>query len=352
MGLYKRGAIWWVCLTHEGRKIRKSLDVKDKKTAERIYHKLMCNLVEGVWFSGASAEAKRATITTLLQRYVEERTPLKSLQSQRRDMACMQRFVDRFGAVNIQGLQPRDVVVYKTDRRREGAAPATINKELGLLRHAYNVAIKEWQWTDRNPVACVSLERVRPHRERWLTRDEEARLLEAAAPWLRPVIVFAVNTGMRRGELMALSWPHVDFERSTATVATSKTDRPRTVPLNASSLAVLLEREPSRVRSTLVFVADKDAVSKAFVAAVRHAGIPHIRFHDLRHTFATRLVQAGVDLYVVQRLLGHASPTMTQRYAHHSPDSLRPGVNRLSHAQPGPAADTGHTLVTLDGNMR
>ncbi len=153
-------------------------------------------------------------------------------------------------------------------------------------------------------------------RDRWLTDEEEARLLGASPPWLREL----VHTGMRLGEILALTWRGVDLFRNTATVLRPKNGTRRTILLNQTVRALLKAKAKVRaLKSEQVFQSqaqtplEANNIRLAFRRAVRQAEIEDLHVHDLRHTFATRLIQAGVDLYKVQRLLGHQSPVMTQR---------------------------------------
>lgn len=185
------------------------------------------------------------------------------------------------------------------------------------------------------------MEKEQNARDRWLTEDEETRLFAVAAPWMREVVTFAIHTGMRRGEILALTWAGVNFNSRTVTVFQSKNGERRTIPVNQTVLDLLAQKRVQRSGATrileqdLVFVSqscapiDSSNLRRRFVSSLKAAQITDLHFHDFRHTFATRLVQAGVDLYKVQWLLGHKSPTMTQRYAHHYPESLRDEVEVL-----------------------
>jgi len=210
-----------------------------------------------------------------------------------------------------------------------------------LVRHAFNVAMREWEWCQANPMHKVSMEQVHNQVDRWLTLDEEGRLLEAAPNWLREIIIFALNTGMRQGEILALQWQDVDFARGTLIVMKSKNRERRTIPLNSIVFELLVVKQAAcSAKDGPVFMTGLGNLLKvrylvrAFMKARERAGIPDFRFHDLRHTFATRLVQKSVDLYKVQQLLGHKTGVMTQRYAHHSPESLRDGVRVLEEGRP------------------
>jgi integrase len=188
----------------------------------------------------------------------------------------------------------------------------------------------------------VSLEQVRNEVDRWLTANEEERRLASSSPWLREIIRFALNTSMRQGKILNLQWQHVDFTRGTLMVMKSKNGTRRTIPLNSTVYELFAAKQAAtgascgRVFKTpLGNTLQVRFLVREFCEARDRAGIPDFRFHDMRHTFATRLVQRGIDLYRVQWLLGHKTGTMTQRYAHYSPESLRDGVNVLD----GPRQD-------------
>jgi integrase len=244
-------------------------------------------------------------------------------------------------ATLLADITPRLVVEYKNRRYQDGVSPATVNRALATLKKAFNLAVREWEWCHRNPVLSVSMEREHNARDRWLSLEEEDRLLAACAPWLRDLVTFALNTGMRMGEILALTWQGVDLTRRTVTVFRSKNGERRTIPMNQKVFALLTEKAKVRsIQTNLVFpsktqtLLESGHLRRSFRLALKKAGIMDFHFHDLRHTFATRLVQAGVELYKVQRLLGHKSPIMTQRYAHHYPESLRDGVETLDRPWP------------------
>lgn len=217
-----------------------------------------------------------------------------------------------------------------------GAAAKTLNDELDLLGHAYKLAEREWDWATNNPVQKIAKEKVRNLIERWLTPEEEQRLLAASPTWLQEIIVFALHSGMRRGEIMNLHWSHVDLARRTLTILEQKNGARDTLPVNDTAMAVLQTRAAVRTSNTeAVFLngaghpRNARNLLRAFYPAMRKAGITRFRFHDLRHTFATRLIQAGVDVYTVQKLGRWKTISMVLRYAHHEPESLRSGAEVL-----------------------
>lgn len=333
MGLFKRGKVWWMSVIHGGQRIRESTGTSDRRLAEAILGKVRTRIVEGRFFE--VGQERERTFGEMMARFETEH--VVKLASQRTYRGFIKRLVAVFGHYTLAEMTPSLVNQYKRARYVEGMKPATINRELACMKKAFNLAIREWEWCRENPVSRVAMEREQNKRDRWLSREEEKGLLEGCGPWLRDLVVFALGTGMRMGEILELTWRGVDFTRRTVTVFRSKNGERRTIPVNPTVLAVL--REKARVRSLqteLVFCSqtytpiEGGHLRRAFRLALRKAKIEEFHFHDLRHTFATRLAQQGVDLYTIQRLLGHKSPIMTQRYAHHSPESLRWAVDRLS----------------------
>jgi site-specific recombinase XerD len=335
MGLYKRGPVWWMRFTYNGKQVRKPTETADKKLAEKIYHKVMTQVAEGKWFEKPVGADK--TVRELLEKYLQEHSARnKAVKSYVRDKSLAGHLNRFMGDCVVTELTPRVVSDYKVTRRGEGAAANTVNNELRLISHAYNLAIREWEWAEFNPVSRVSKEKVNNQIERWLTYEEEEKLLVVSPVWLREIMTFALNTGLRQAEILDLTWDRVDLFRRTLTILEQKNKGKDTLPLNAQALEVLKAKGRVRsIKSNHVFFNSEGRriqtrnVLRAFYSAVKKAEIEKFRFHDMRHTFATRLVQSGVDLYKVQKLLKHKSPVMTQRYAHHYPESLRDGVEVL-----------------------
>ncbi len=264
---------------------------------------------------------------------------------------------------------------WRTERRKDDIAPATINRDLSDLRAALTQAVR-WKilkahpFSDLRPLPLDSRPQVR-----YLTSEEAARLQTAlkardearakerasANAWrrargyaeyppygtytdhLHPLVQLALHTGLRRGELFGLEWRDVDLAGRLLTVRGSgtKSGHTRYVDLNATAVATLQTWQADRaavlsveaMASALVFPAATgqplNNVQSAWEAVLKAAKVTAFRFHDLRHTFASRLVQAGVDLNTVRELLGHADLKMTLRYAHLSPGHRRAAVDRL-----------------------
>lgn len=331
----KGGKVWWMRFTYKGRQIQRSTEATQKKLAEKIHAKVLTEVTEGKWFERLPGSEK--TFTELMEKYMREYSAInKAPSTHNRDKSTIKHLIRYFGDHILDEIYPKDVSAYKNARTIEGAAPKTVNKELILMGHAFNLAMKEWEWIRVNPVSMVSKLKVRNLKERWLTYDEEERLLNVSPAWLKEIIVFAVNTGLRQGEILKLTWDRVDLKRRTLTILEQKNGDRDTLPLNEHVITVLTTRKNIRsIKSDHVFFSkagtplDARNLLRGYYKARKEAGLEDVRFHDLRHTFATRLVQAGVDIYKVQKLMRHKTPIMTQRYAHHYPESLRDGVEVL-----------------------
>ena len=199
------------------------------------------------------------------------------------------------------------------------------------MRHAFSMAVKEWEWVKDNPVKRVSMEKEPAGRLRYLTDEEFERLFNACNGWLKPIVLVARHTGMRRENILSLKWNQVDLSRRIILLEHTKNNERFGIPLN-DTLTELFRRlsKVRHIRSPYVFSRSDGKryveIKRAFQKALKIAEIENFRFHDLRHCFASSLVQRGVDLYKVQRLLGHKDNRMTQRYAHLAPENLRDAV--------------------------
>jgi len=332
MGLFKRGQVWWMSLTYDGKHYRRSTETENRKLAQRIFDKVKGEIAEGKWFERLPGEDK--TLQDMMEKYLVEHASKKAAFG--RFKTCAKNLTASMGDLTLTKVTPKVINAYKTKRAESGVKPATINRELACLSKAFSLAVKEWEWLNGNPVSRVSREKENNKRDRWLTHEEEEKLIKVSPNWLRELIVFALNTGMRMGEIISLTWEAVDLNRKTVTVVKSKNDERRTIPINEIVLELLKARSKVRlIKPDLVFFSQTNElyknynIGRAFTYVGRKAGIKDFTFHDLRHTFATRLVQSGVDLYRVSNLLGHKSLSMTQRYSHHCPDSLRGAVDIL-----------------------
>jgi integrase len=235
-------------------------------------------------------------------------------------------------------ITPLDIEKFKTARSKQ-VSPASVNRELACFKHMFTKAI-EWNMAVDNPVKKVRMFRENPGRIRYLTKPEAQQLLNECAEHLRPIVILALYTGMRLGEILNLKWENIDIRQKSIYIQTTKSGYSRDIPM-AEPVYFALGRVPKI--SEYVFC-KKDGtriqdIRTAFNNAIKRAQIEDFRFHDLRHTFASHLVMNGADLMTVKELLGHRTISMTLRYAHLSPEHKRKAVESLGYLD-------GHNLDT------
>jgi integrase len=282
------------------------------------------------------------------ERYLASKTRKRTIEADRRQLELLKA---EFGEETpLAEITASRISAYKAKRLAavrkigEGEAAverrltaAAVNRPLALLRHLLRLAHEEWETIDNVP--RIRLEKEPQGRLRWLTQQEITRLLDACTKSknkeLRPAVIVALNTGLRRGELLGLTWERVDLSRGVIRLELTKSGRRREVPMNDDSYRALVGLGPKgdgRVFKT-------HYIQTAYNNAVEAAELDDVNFLTLRHTFASWAVMRGVTLKELQELLGHASLTMTMRYAHLAPEHLRTAVSRLEGlASPQPAS--------------
>jgi len=241
------------------------------------------------------------------------------------------------GNVPVCELNQQRVEKFLNDRMAEKKlSPATRNRHLAHLSSMFNRG-KEWGLITSNPAQGIKPLRENGARTRFLDGDEIERLLAASTQTFRPILVTALHTGMRKGEILKLRWSDVDFNNSIITIQESKSGKKRMLPMD-DTVCETLKVLPSRFKKGYVFPSPMGEgkplydCRKQFSNAVKQADIHNFRFHDLRHTFASHLVMSGVDLMTVKELLGHATLTMTMRYTHLAPDHRMRAIKILDSA--------------------
>jgi integrase len=236
----------------------------------------------------------------------------------------------RFEGRKFAEIEREDMEQYVIQRCRAQAKAGTIRKEFGTIKRMWNLAIA-WEVVTKNVVNGVHTPKLLPDRLFYLEPAQLPHLLECCPQWLRPIVVFAIATGMRRGEFCKLQYMDVSREQSRLYIKTTKNNKPRGVPLNETAkLALDAVWNPKARPTDRVFTNYRlDYVTGAFMRARNKAGIPYFRLHDCRHTFASWLAMSGERLQVIGELLGHADPRMTQKYAHLSLEHLRDAVSKI-----------------------
>lgn len=269
-----------------------------------------------------------------------EHTDTKDYYQKRRDKSIFKHLKSYFGEdATLQDVE-NTIGSFEQWRRGQNKKPATIVKELGLLRRMFNIAREQWKWKVSNPVSEIELPKVRNERVRYLSGDEYRRLFEALDnsedAWLKPCVIIAIDTGLRLTNVCDLLWAEVNLFSRVITISAEKmkNNDHLGIPLTERAFQILREIQKVKCLSGHVFH-DKGEklydrkVQRAFKKALRKAEITDFHFHDLRHTFASYLRQSGVDLHTISKLMGHKDTRMTNRYSHLSVDTLRDAITKL-----------------------
>jgi integrase len=247
-----------------------------------------------------------------------------------------------FGSMYLDELKKQDVIAF-INKLLATHAPGSVNRVVILLRYIYNLAIK-WETVGifKNPTAGIPLLEENNKKERYLTSEEARKLVGALKsswnPMLQYIVPMLILTGARKNEVQQAKWEDINWEQRIWRIPISKSGKARHVPISDGTL-LLLEAIPRIAGCQWIFANPKtNAPYKSFYGswntARKSVGLCDFRIHDLRHSFASFLVNSGRSLYEVQRILGHTQISTTQRYAHLSQDSLMTAANEIGKAIP------------------
>jgi integrase len=322
----KRGDLQW-----EARIRRKGWPVTcktftTKSDAEKWARDIETEMDRGIFTSRAEAES--TTLSEALERFIVEYVPrynnpkletIKVRGIQRRKIAS------KFMAA----IRSKDIA---EEREAEGVAGNTVRIDLAILSRVFNLAASSWGMESlRNPVSRVPRPKISNGRTRRLEGDEEERLLAECPDSLRPIISFAIETAMRRGEIASLKWQHIDLDRRTAYLPKTKNSEERTVPLSPAAVAIL--KEMDRGEDTRVFKLSDVSITQAFIRTCQKTGIEGLTFYDLRHEGTSRLFEhTDLDIMEIKSITGHKTLQMLARYSHLRTFRL---VDRLAGAKRG-----------------
>jgi integrase len=262
------------------------------------------------------------TLADLLKRYAVEVIPRK--RSADRELYMLRVILRHsMAGVSLQLLTTTEIAKYR-DHRLTLVKGDTVRRELAIVRHCIEVARKEWGFVlPSNPVQQVKMPRAGNPRERRAHPGELERLLEAckasSCRWLPAVIQLAVETGMRRGELLAMRWDDVDLVARTLLLRNTKNGFPRTVPLSTRALKLIKDMPRS---GPTVFTISANALRLAWERLRRRAGVLELRFHDLRHEAVSRFFERGLNVPEVAMISGHRDLRMLFRYTHPKPEDV------------------------------
>ncbi len=364
MAIKQRYGLWYCdFIDPSGKRVRKSLGTADKKQAQELYDKLKSES----WRVSRLGEIAEHSFDEACLRWLTEKEAKRSLDD---DRTKIEYFLGHFSGQSLASITEDKVVAATTamvdrrhlrvwEKRRDAAvrrrkpvpeykkkliATSTRSQYLSFIRSLFNIAADEWKWLDKAPV--IKTHKPASKRIRWLTRDEAVTLINCMPERFRPVVIFALATGLRRSNILDLEWSQVNLQRKVAWIHPENAKAGKAIGVALNDTACKILRDQIGRHSQFVFVHTSawnrsdgtrtQAVRKmrvddnsAWRTGLRHAGITDFRFHDLRHTWASWLVQAGVPLSALQEMGGWESIEMVQRYAHLAPNHLTEHARKL-----------------------
>lgn len=293
-------------------------------------------LREGRHFNYTASKTK--TMNDLIDRYITEILPLKSKKTIIVQTQQLGYWKEVIGHLRIDEVKSSIIIAVRNELSKglscqgKKRSNATINRYMGVLLHAFNIAIKEWEWTHDNPCSRISKLKESRGRTRYLSKVELKRLLHACrksdSRHLHSVVILALSTGARKNEILSLKWRNIDLKRQTITIEESKNGESRTIPVQGFAYDILkTKRDYDESDSDFVFYSDNKeqpiCIRSGWRFAIKKANIEDFRFHDLRHTAASYFAMNGATLTDIAEILGHKTIQMTQRYAHLHIDHTR-----------------------------
>jgi len=292
--------------------VQESTGTTDRRLANKF---LALRISEGE--RGVFVRRTRVPLPELWEQYIEYAKIHK--RSWKRDQQMYATLSAFFGEVHLEGITPARIERFQQHRIRE-VCPATVNRELALLKHMLNLAERWGLRQGPNPVRMVKFLREDNLQFQTLSEEDEKALLTRCPAYLQDMVVFALNTGLRCGDIFNLQWKEVDLEKRRMNVFVQKTHRVLTIPLNDAAYGVLdawgaMQKGPYVFYNPMTGDRFRD-LKAGFKLACKQAGLEGVTWHTLRHTFASRLIAQGVDIVTVKELLGHSTIVVTMRYAH------------------------------------
>ena len=347
-GIYRRGNVYWICYAGLDGKITRESTRSDKyRNAEALLIKRKQSIKEGKM--PEIKIIKNHSFNELADDYLKWAERQRAYKQKKLVVAQLK---ERFGPLPLRRFDTRLLESFQSERLQAGKKklkseeivgnkPGTINRHITILKHMFTKAA-EWDMVEEEVskrVHKVKLLEEQNARLRYLAKDECDRLIEACDKHLQPIVITALHTGMRKGEILNLKWDNVDLKHGFILLDRTKNGERREIPIS-ETVKNVLQGIVRRLDVLYVFYEASTGspyrnVQRSFNSALKRAKIRDFRFHDLRHTFASHLVMAGVDLTTIRELLGHKTLTMTLRYAHLAPSHKVKAMEMLNETLTG-----------------
>ncbi|MEM8165181.1 site-specific integrase [Morganella morganii] len=358
----------WHCdfVSPSGKRIRRSLETSDKRQAQELHDQLKAE----AWRVEKLGDYPSVTFDDACLRWLQEKEHKKSLDD---DKTKIEYFLEFFSGKLLSSITETDILkatsgminrkhkevweIKAASAKKKGtkiapykqkpATQATKDRYLAFLRSLFRAAVNDWKWIGKSPT--IKVRQKKEIRVRWLTKEEATTLIQCMPDVMKPVVMFALATGLRRSNILNLEWTQIDLQRKVAWIHPEDTKGGKAIGVALNETACRVLRMQIGKHQQYVFVhteawhrADGSPTAKvrkmrvddntAWSTGLRRAGITNFRFHDLRHTWASWLVQAGVPLTALQEMGGWESIEMVQRYAHLAPNHLVEHARRIDEA--------------------
>ena len=321
MALYQRKNIWYLDYYANGARIQESTGTSSKAKAEKFWAIRQSEVQRRVFIKETNT-----TLCELGERYLAFVEGRK--RSWKRDVQMFNNLREFFGNPKLRDITVARIEAFQ-DFRKKQVAPATVNRETGLLKHMFFVA-ERWDLSSTNPVRRVKFLPENNLKFYYLSDADETKLLENSPPFLQQLIIFALNTGLRTSDIFNLKWEDLNLEERRIELIVKKSEKRLSLPLNDTIMRLIDFKPMGEYVFTNPMTGDRfKNVATGLRAAVKRAGLKKVTWHTFRHTFASRLIKNGVDIVTVKELLGHSTINLTMRYAHTNAKSQREGVATL-----------------------
>ncbi len=333
----RKGKVWYFEFMYKGKRYYERIGAVSKTLAKEIANEVKARIIRGEYVPHKRDILFKEAVQNYLIWYESNSNARE--KSKKKHRSRIRKLLDFFGNYRLSEIDMTLIEKYKLERLKK-VKKETVNKELTVLSSIFRRA-KEMGIYEKDIPKIKKFKVEEKENIRFLSFEEAKKLIDACPKWFKPVIVFALNTGLRAGEIFSLKWENVDFENRVIYVPSSysKTKKTYKVFMNDVVYRLLKDLEKEKKEHGFVFTNsfglpykyEDGTYLKVFKSACKKAGIKNLRFHDLRHTFASWVAIKSKDIYVVQRLLNHSDLRMTKRYAHLTENYLRDVVNSISN---------------------
>lgn len=329
MRIYKRGKTYWIDYTDvNGNRQRESTCTNNKKLAEQILAKKQTEVIEQKKMG--IKPLTPITVREFVAQYIEFSKANKKAKSTRLDAMALNNFllfIEKKNRQYIDEISEEDIENYKVERSKT-VSQSTVARELATIKHFFKLG-ERWGKTRNDPTKLVKKPSQAPGRVRYLTKEEVIRFLkECTVPYLCLFVKIALNTGMRKSEILNLKTEDIDFENSIIHLEDSKSGERADIIMNSVVIEAFKEYRDFPKKGGSIF--QYEDIKKSFKSALQRAGIRNFRIHDLRHTFASHLAMNSVPLPTIMELMRHKTIHMTLRYAHLSKAHKKDAVENLA----------------------